>query len=69
MSRILRTLQGERFVEFSALFDPKQGVPVLVVTLLALLELARESLVEVTQQAAYAPIYVRLRTGHLTAVH
>ena len=69
MSRILRRLQDARYVEFSELFDPKQGVPVLVVTLLALLELARESLVEVTQQAAYAPIYVKLKTGHLTAVH
>jgi segregation and condensation protein A len=35
-------------------------VPVLVVTLIALLELAKESLVEVTQAEAYAPIYVRL---------
>ena len=56
-------------MEFGELFDPQQGVAVLVVTLLALLELARESLVELTQQAAYAPIYVTLKTGHLTAVH
>ncbi len=69
MSRVLRRLQEARYVEFTELFDPHQGVAVLVVTLLALLELARESLVEVTQQAAYAPIYVRLKAGHLTAVH
>ena len=69
MSRVLRTLQEAKFIEFSELFDPRQGVAVLVVTLLALLELARESLVDLTQQAAYSPIYVRLKTGHLTAVH
>jgi segregation and condensation protein A len=69
MSRVLRRLQESRYVEFSELFDPRHGVAVLVVTLLALLELARESLVEITQQAAYTPIYVKLRTGHLTTVH
>ena len=68
MSRILRHLHDTRFVEFSKLFDPRQGIAVLVVTLLAVLELAREGLIEVTQQAAYAPIHVRLKTGHLTAV-
>jgi segregation and condensation protein A len=69
MSRVLRRLQDARYVEFGELFDPRQGVAVLVVTLLALLELARESLVELSQQAAYAPIYVKLKTGNLTAVH
>ena len=54
MSRVLRRLQEARYVEFCELFDPAQGVAVLVVTLLALLELARESLIELTQQAAYA---------------
>jgi segregation and condensation protein A len=68
MTRVLRRLQGARFVEFKELFDPAQGVAVLVVTFLAILELARESLVEVTQQAAYAPIYVRLKSGPLVAV-
>ncbi len=69
MSRVLRKLQEAKYIEFSELFDPHEGVAVLVVTLLALLELARESLVELTQQAAYAPIYVSLKTGHLTTVH
>jgi len=69
MSRVLRRLQEARYVEFSELFDPGQGIAVLVVTLLALLELARESLIELTQQAAYQPIYARLKTGHLAAVH
>jgi segregation and condensation protein A len=60
MSRILRSLRTHRVLEFAELFDPARGVAVLVVTFLALLELARESLVEVTQSGAFAPIYVRL---------
>ena len=69
MTRILRRLQDARYVEFLDLFDPAQGIAVLVVTFLALLELARESLVEVSQQAPFAPIHVRLKTGHLAAVN
>jgi segregation and condensation protein A len=68
MTRILRRLQEARYVEFRELFDPALGIAVLVVTFLAVLELARESLIEVSQQAAYTPIYVRLKTGHLMAV-
>ena len=60
MSHVLRKLQGRRFVEFEDLFDATLGVPVLVVTFIALLELAKETLVEVTQAEAFAPIYVRL---------
>lgn len=60
MSIVLRRLQGRRFVEFQDLFDPSRGVPVLVVTFIAMLELSREHLVEVTQAEAFAPIYVRL---------
>ena len=60
MSIVLRRLQGRRFVEFEDLFDTTRGMPVLVVTFLAMLELAKESLLEVTQAEAFAPIYVRL---------
>ncbi len=60
MSMVLKKLQGQRFVEFEQLFDPSQGVPVLLVTFIALLELAKEMLVAITQAEAYAPIYVRL---------
>ena len=60
MSIVLRRLQGRRFVEFHDLFDPARGTPVLVVTFIALLELARERLLELTQAEAFAPIYVRL---------
>lgn len=60
MSLVLKALQGRRYVEFDRLFDTARGVPVVVVTLIALLELARERLVEITQAEAYAPVYVRL---------
>ena len=60
MTGILRRLQSARFVEFSDLFEPGLGVPVVVVNFIALLELAKETLIEITQAEAYAPIYVRL---------
>jgi segregation and condensation protein A len=60
MSLILRHLQSARFVEFAHLFNPELGTPVVVVHFLALLELAREGLVEITQAAPFAPMYVRL---------
>ena len=60
MSLILRRLQNVRFVEFSELFDVTRGVPLVVVNFIAMLELARESLIEITQPEPFAPIYVRL---------
>jgi len=60
MSIVLRHLQGQKFVEFEHLFDIARGPQVLVVTFLALLELAKETLIEITQAESFAPIYVRL---------
>jgi segregation and condensation protein A len=60
MTIVLRRLQDRRFAEFDDLFDTPGGPPVVVVTFIALLELARESLIEITQAEAFAPIYVRL---------
>ncbi|RFB73716.1 MULTISPECIES: ScpA family protein [unclassified Herbaspirillum] len=60
MTGILRRLRSARFVEFADLFDPARGVPVVVVNFIALLELAKETLIEITQAEAFAPIYVRL---------
>jgi segregation and condensation protein A len=60
MSLILRRLGAERFLEFAELFDGTPSVPVAVVHFLALLELVREGLVDLTQAEAYAPIYVRI---------
>lgn len=60
MSRILRALQQQEFIEFSRLFDVNRGISELVVSFLAILELAKETLIEITQNEAYAPIYVKL---------
>src|SRR3989304_186681 len=57
MSQILRQLKESRVLEFSELFDPSRGMAVLVVTFLALLELARATLIDVTQSEGFAPIY------------
>ncbi len=59
MTRILRRLGERDFVEFADLFQPEAGVPVLVVTLLAVLELAKENLISVTQTETFGTIYVR----------
>ena len=60
MSIVLRKLQGGAYLEFAELFDLTLGVAGLVVNFLAVLELVRERLVEVTQREVFAPIYVKL---------
>lgn len=64
MGVILRKLRDAGgFVEFVDMFDVTLGAPVLVVHFLAMLELAREHLLAMTQSEAFAPIYVRLTDG------
>lgn len=58
MSAILKRLGSEQFVEFQDLFDPSAGRSVCIVNYLALLELAKEGLIRITQAAPFAPIYV-----------
>jgi segregation and condensation protein A len=60
MSRILKRLDPSRFAEFTTLFAPHADVAHLIVTFLALLELAREQLVAIAQAEPYAPIYAQL---------
>ncbi len=64
MTHILRRLSDVRFIEFGQLFMERieEGAPtaVVVVHFLAMLELSRELLLEITQAEPYAPIYVRL---------
>ena len=60
MTAILRQLQSSRFVEFADLFDGVGSVPIVVVHFVAMLELAKETLIEITQAEPFAPIYVRL---------
>jgi segregation and condensation protein A len=66
MSRILRALAPGAYVEFSQLFEPGRGVPLLVVSFLACLELAREAMIEITQKSPFDPIYVKLKSERTT---
>ena len=60
MSHVLSVLSGEStFVDFHALFDAREGKRGVIVTFLALMELLREGLVDISQRQAFAPIYVR----------
>lgn len=59
MIRLLKLLEPGRFLEFTTLFEPRVDVPRLVVTFLAILELAREQLLDIAQAEPYAPIYVQ----------
>lgn len=67
MSRLLRDLRGRGFVSFDTLFAVEKGVAEVVVTFLAMLELARESLLEISQAEAFAPIYVKLAASDAKA--
>lgn len=61
MSIILRRLKADNLLEFTQLFDVvNDGIPKLVVCFLAILELAREGLLRITQQQAFSPIYVQI---------
>jgi segregation and condensation protein A len=63
MSIILRRLKADKLLEFSELFDiVHDGIPKLVVCFLAILELAREGLLRMTQQAPFSPIYVQINS-------
>ena len=66
MSRIMKSLSHGNFVEFCELFEPERGVPLLVVSFLALLELCREALIELTQKSPFDPIYVKLKSERAT---
>ena len=61
MSDVLARLQGGAFVAFVALFTAEEGKLGVVVTFMAILELVKESLVELVQNEPFTPIHVRLR--------
>ncbi len=62
MSEVLSRLQEGEFVGFIELFTVEEGRLGVVVTFLAILELAKENLIEITQNEALAPIYVRTKS-------
>ena len=59
MSAILVSLEGERYADFTGLFDPTEGKGGVTVTFLAILELLKESMIDVVQNELYGPIHVR----------
>lgn len=59
MSDILSRIKATRFTGFADLFDPKEGRMGVAVTFIAILELMRESVVEVVQSKPYSPLHVR----------
>ncbi|WP_178106676.1 segregation and condensation protein A [Pseudomonas mangiferae] len=61
MSQVLERLRGGAFVPFVALFAAEEGRLGVVVTFMAVLELVKESLVELVQNEPFAPIHVRAR--------
>ena len=61
MSQVLAQLRRHEFVPFVSLFTLEEGRAGVVVTLLALLELVKSSLVELVQSEPFAPIHVRAR--------
>ena len=59
MGEVLGVLQADSFTDFATLFTPEEGRQGVVVTFLAILELIKESLVEIVQSEPYAPIHVK----------
>jgi segregation and condensation protein A len=59
MSEILTRIKAGNFTGFAALFDPEEGRMGVAVTFIALLELLRESVIEVVQADEFAPLHVR----------
>jgi segregation and condensation protein A len=64
MGELLSRLEAVAFQRFDELFDISEGRLGIVVTFLAMLELAKEMLVEIVQEAPSAPIYLRAKAGH-----
>ena len=68
MSEILSRIKASNFTGFGNLFDPEEGRMGVAVTFIAILELLRESMIEVVQSDDYAPLHVRAAsTVHLVS--
>lgn len=63
MLAIMGRLEGGRFVLFEALFSLEEGRGGVVVTFMAILELAKEAMIEVVQNAPLSPLHVRARVS------
>lgn len=63
MSEVLGQIRSDKFTEFTSLFSQKEGRMGVVVTFLAILELIKESLIELIQTEPYAAIHVKPRVS------
>ena len=61
MSRVLGAIKPDSFIDFGELFTLEEGRGGVVVTLLAILELLKQSLIEMVQTEAYGPIHVKAK--------
>jgi segregation and condensation protein A len=68
MSQVLLALEGNQYADFARLFDPTEGRIGVVVTFLAILELVKESLIDIVQAEPFGPIHVRAARAHLASV-
>ena len=59
---VLERISAEKFTSFTDFFDPREGRMGVVVSFIAILELLKESLIELVQSEPYAPIYVKARS-------
>ena len=62
MAAILEKV-GSSYLPFDALFEVEEGRAGVVVTFLAILELVRESLLDLVQNEPFSLIHVRARAG------
>jgi segregation and condensation protein A len=63
MSQVLRDLKGQQFVPFVALFNAEEGRMGVVVTFLAVMELIKESMLEIVQTESFGPIHVKAKSS------
>jgi len=63
MSQVLVRLRGEQFIPFVSLFKVAEGRLGVVVTFLAIMELIKESLIEIVQNEPFGPIHIKARTS------
>ena len=66
MSIVLSRVGSGEFTSFTALFKPEEGRMGVVVSLLAVLELIKESLIELVQSEPFAPIYIKAAGSAVT---
>jgi segregation and condensation protein A len=63
MSKVLDLISADGFTDYTSLFTIEEGRRGVVVTLLALLELVKEQLIDMVQSEPFAPIHIKVASG------